>query len=441
MREIISLHIGQGGVNLGNACWELFCLEHNIQPDGTLSPEKTHNNDILETMFSENPSGSYTPRSIFIDSDPDPIDQIRKGPFNKAFHPDNLISGKQDFASNFVKGNNTEGKELFNKCEDQIRKVIESCDNLQGFIFTHAISGGTGSGFSALLYERFGIVYPKKTKVGFTIFPSPKYSDTIVEPYNSVFSLDTFIRDAEMIVAMDNEAVYDICSAHLDNEIPSYSNINRIMALAIASSLSSMRFKGGYLNTNLKELETNLVPFPNLHFTLSSFAPFIPPEKVHNKQPTITQITKAAFDKNYMLAKVDPKVGKYVACSLMYRGLINPWEVTNAVIKMRKKLDFINWVPSGFKTGINTQPPVFIPGDMAKVKNTLCAIMNTSAFGQILNSIEDRFHKLYNKRAFVHWFLGEGIRSELISSADWEFADLKRAYRSLEENDKESDSD
>ena len=34
MREVISIHIGQAGIQVGNACWELYCLEHGIQPDG-----------------------------------------------------------------------------------------------------------------------------------------------------------------------------------------------------------------------------------------------------------------------------------------------------------------------------------------------------------------------------------------------------------------------
>ena len=34
MRECISVHVGQAGVQMGNACWELYCLEHGIQPDG-----------------------------------------------------------------------------------------------------------------------------------------------------------------------------------------------------------------------------------------------------------------------------------------------------------------------------------------------------------------------------------------------------------------------
>lgn len=31
MRECISIHIGQAGIQVGNACWELYCLEHGIQ--------------------------------------------------------------------------------------------------------------------------------------------------------------------------------------------------------------------------------------------------------------------------------------------------------------------------------------------------------------------------------------------------------------------------
>ena len=41
MREVISIHIGQAGVQVGNACWELYCLEHGIQPDGQMPSDKT----------------------------------------------------------------------------------------------------------------------------------------------------------------------------------------------------------------------------------------------------------------------------------------------------------------------------------------------------------------------------------------------------------------
>ena len=36
MRECLSIHIGQAGVQIGNSCWELYCLEHGIAPDGEI---------------------------------------------------------------------------------------------------------------------------------------------------------------------------------------------------------------------------------------------------------------------------------------------------------------------------------------------------------------------------------------------------------------------
>ena len=41
MREVLTIMIGQGGCQMGNACWELFCLEHGIQPDGQMPSDKT----------------------------------------------------------------------------------------------------------------------------------------------------------------------------------------------------------------------------------------------------------------------------------------------------------------------------------------------------------------------------------------------------------------
>jgi hypothetical protein len=56
-REIISLHLGQAGVQVGNACWELYCLEQGIQPDGTLLPGRTGDTKGLSTFFDETSSG------------------------------------------------------------------------------------------------------------------------------------------------------------------------------------------------------------------------------------------------------------------------------------------------------------------------------------------------------------------------------------------------
>jgi len=74
---VLSIHIGQGGVQIGNACWELYCLEHGIQPDGMLSPQSCTNDEGFQTFFSETGGGKYVPRAVFLDLEPTVIGKLR----------------------------------------------------------------------------------------------------------------------------------------------------------------------------------------------------------------------------------------------------------------------------------------------------------------------------------------------------------------------------
>ena len=94
----------------------------------------------------------------------------------------------------------------------------------------NAVGGGTGSGFWSLLLERLSVDYGKKSKLGFTVYPSPKISTAVVEPYNSVLSTHSLLEHTDVAVILDNEATYDICRRNLDIERPTYTNLNRLIA-------------------------------------------------------------------------------------------------------------------------------------------------------------------------------------------------------------------
>merc|ERR1711981_1541627 len=96
MRECISVHVGQAGVQMGNSCWELYCLEHGLQPDGTMSSDKTTTDDSFSTFFSETGAGKHVPRAVFVD--------VRTGTYRQLFHPEQLITGKEDAANNYARG-------------------------------------------------------------------------------------------------------------------------------------------------------------------------------------------------------------------------------------------------------------------------------------------------------------------------------------------------
>ena len=263
MREAVSLHMGQSGIQTGNACWELYCLEHGIQPDGQMPSDKTigGGDDAFNTFFSETGAGKYVPRTVFVDLEPTVIDEVRTGTYRQLFHPEQLISGKEDAANNFARGHYTIGKEIVDLCLDRIRKLADNCTGLQGFLVFNAVGGGTGSGLGALLLERLSVDYGRKSKLSFTIYPSPQVSTAVVEPYNCVLSTHSLLEHTDVSFMVDNEALYDICRRNLDIERPTYTNLNRLIAQVISSLTASLRFDGA-LNVDVTEFQTNLVPYP-----------------------------------------------------------------------------------------------------------------------------------------------------------------------------------
>ncbi|KAI6238293.1 Tubulin alpha chain [Aphelenchoides fujianensis] len=435
MREVVSLHVGQAGVQIGNACWELYCLEHGIQPDGRMPSDATVGveDSSYNTFFSETHSGKHVPRAVFVDLEPTVVDEIRSGTYRNLFHPEQLITGKEDAANNYARGHYTIGKELIDTCMDRLRKTVEACHSMQGFVIFHSFGGGTGSGFASLLMERLSVDYGKKSKLEFSIYPAPQVSTSIVEPYNSILTTHTTLEHSDCSFLVDNEAIYDICRRDLTITRPTYTNLNRIIAQTVSSITASLRFDGA-LNVDLTEFQTNLVPYPRIHFPLATYSPIISAEKAYHEQLSVGDITNRCFEPGAQMVKCDPRNGKYMACCLLYRGNVIPKEVNSAIaaIKTKRSVAFVDWCPTGFKVGINYQPPTVVPGgDLAKVQRAVCMLSNTTAIAEAWARLDHKFDLMYAKRAFVHWFVGEGMEEGEFSEAREDMAALERDYEEV----------
>lgn len=147
------------------------------------------------------------------------------------------------------------GKEIVDLCLDRIRKLADNCTGLQGFLVFNAVGGGTGSGLGSLLLERLSVDYGKKSKLGFTIYPSPQVSTSVVEPYNSVLSTHSLLEHTDVAVLLDNEAIYDICRRSLDIERPTYTNLNRLVSQVTEFILG--RFNKYFINYLESMIDTN----------------------------------------------------------------------------------------------------------------------------------------------------------------------------------------
>ncbi|OQR95926.1 alpha-tubulin [Thraustotheca clavata] len=222
MHEIISVHLGQGGVQVGNACWELYCLEHGIQPNEEMPSDKTigGGNDAFSTFFSETKAGKNVPRAVFVDLEPTVCNEVHTLTYRKVYHPEQIISGKEDAANNYAGGHYTIGKELVDRVLDLVRKLADG----------------------SLLLERLSVDDGRKSKLNFTIYPSPQVLTAVVEPYNSVLATNSHLEYTDISVLLDNEAIYDICRRSLDIERLSHTNLNRLIAQVISSLTTSLSF-------------------------------------------------------------------------------------------------------------------------------------------------------------------------------------------------------
>jgi tubulin alpha len=445
MREIISLHIGQAGIQTGNACWELYTVEHGIEKDGMMAsddtPGEVQENDAFATFFSETSSGKHVPRAVFVDLEPTVVDEIRTGEYRTLYHPEQLISGKEDAANNYARGHYTIGKEIVDLTLDRIRKLTDQCTGLQGFLVFSSVGGGTGSGFGALLLERLSVDYGKKPKLAYTVYPAPQISTAVVEPYNSVLSTHALLEHTDVCVIVDNEAVYEICQSSLKIGAPSYPNLNRLIAQVISSLTASLRFDGA-LNVDITEFQTNLVPYPRIHFMLSSYSPIITASDASHEMMSVAELTASCFEPAQMMAKCDPRHGKYMATCLMYRGDVVPKDVNAAVAQMKTKrtIQFVDWCPTGFKCGVNYQPPSVVPGgDLAEVSRACAMISNTTAIAEVFARIDHKFDLMYAKRAFVHWYVGEGMEEGEFSEAREDLAALEKDYEEVGQDSVEDD--
>merc|ERR1712013_472308 len=308
MRECISVHVGQAGVQMGNACWELYCMEHGIQPDGMILPDQevAQTDDSFSTFFAQTGAGKHVPRAIFVDLEPTVVDEVRTGVYKQLFHPEQMVTGKGDAANNYARGHYTIGKEIADLVMDRIRKIADSCSGLQGFL---------------------------------------------------VF-----------------------------------------------------------------------------HFPLVTYAPVVSSEKAYHEQLTVAEITNACFEPQNQMVKCDPRSGKYMACCLLYRGDVVPKDVNAAIstIKTKRTIQFVDWCPTGFKVGINYQPPTVVPGgDLAKVMRAVCMISNTTAIAEAWARLDHKFDLMYAKRAFVHRYVGEGMEEGEFSEAREDLAALEKDYEEV----------
>mmetsp|Transcript_5592 Transcript_5592/g.9171 ORF Transcript_5592/g.9171 Transcript_5592/m.9171 type:complete len:450 (+) Transcript_5592:91-1440(+) len=429
MRECLSIHIGQAGVQTGNGCWELYCLEHGIQPDGQMPSDKTvgGGDDSFNTFFSETGAGKHVPRAVLVDLEPGVCDEVRTGTYRQLYHPEQIISGKEDAANNYARGHYTIGKEIVDLVLDRIRKLADNCTGLQGFMIFHATGGGCGSGFGSLLLERLSVDYGRKSKLSFTVTPAPQVATAVVEPYNHVLSSHSLLEHTDCTFCLDNEALYDICFRTLKLTTPTYGDLNHLVSAAICGTTCCLRFPG-QLNCDLRKLAVNMVPFPRLHFFMMGFAPLTSRGSQQYRALTVPELTQQQFDAKNMMCAADPRHGRYLTCACMFRGRMSTKEVDEQMLNVVNKNSsyFVEWIPNNVKASICDIPP-------KGLKMATTFVGNTTAIQEVWKRVSEQFTAMFRRKAFLHWYTGEGMDEMEFTEAESNMNDLVSEYQQYQD--------
>ncbi|KAI5150929.1 tubulin beta [Enteropsectra breve] len=427
MREIVHIQAGQCGNQIGTKFWETISEEHGIDQTGNYKGANDVQKERLEVYYNQSTSGKFVPRAVLVDLEPGTMTAVKEGAYGDLFRPDNIVFGQSGAGNNWAKGHYTEGAELIDNVMDAVRKEAEKSDALQGFQLTHSLGGGTGAGMGTLLVSKIKEEYPDRMLATFSVVPSPKVSDTVVEPYNATLSIHQLVENADETFCIDNDALYDICHNTLKIKSPSYDTLNHLVALVMSGVTTCLRFPG-QLNSDLRKLAVNMVPFPRLHFFCVGFAPLIAEGTSKYKTFSVSELTQQMFESNNMMTACDPKHGRYLTAAAVFRGKISMKDVEEQMSNMQSRNSdyFVEWIPNNVQTAVCNVAP-------SGLEMSATFIGNTTSIQELFKRVSDQFTAMFRRKAFLHWYTGEGMDELEFSEAESNLNDLLSEYQQYQE--------
>jgi len=426
-REIVCIAGGQCGNQIGAKFWEVICGEHGINTTGEYEGEEDNQLERINVYYNEATGGRYVPRSILMDLEPGTMDSVRAGQFGSIFRPDNFVFGQSGAGNNWAKGHYTEGAELIDSVLDVVRKEAEGCECLQGFQITHSLGGGTGSGMGTLLIAKIREEYPDRIMCTFSVFPSPKVSDTVVEPYNATLSIHQLVENADEVMVIDNEALYDICFRTLKLTTPTYGDLNHLVSAAMSGVTCGLRFPG-QLNGDLRKLAVNLIPFPRLHFFMIGFSPLTARSSQTYRALSVAELTTQMFDAKNMMCASDPRHGRYLTASALFRGKMATKEVDEQMVNVQNKNSsyFVEWIPNNIKSSVCDVAP-------ANLQMAVTFLGNSTSIMEMFKRVIEQFTLMFRRKAFLHWYTGEGMDEMEFTEAESNLNDLVSEYQQYQD--------
>jgi len=437
------VQVGQCGNQVGSEFWRKLCAEHGISKDGILEDYATQGGDRKDVFFYQADDEHYVPRALLLDLEPRVINSIQSSDIRNLFNQENIYLSKSGggAGNNWAEGF-TQGEAVQEDLLEMIDREVDGSDSLEGFVLTHSIAGGTGSGLGSYLLEALNDRYPKKLIQTYSVFPNQHdTSDTVVQPYNSLLTLKRLTLNADAVVVLDNTALNRIATERLHIENPSFAQVNSLVSTVMAASTTTLRYPG-YMNNDLVGMVASLVPVPKCHFLMTGYTPLTVdgekeagPVSTIRKTSVLDVMRRLLLPKNVMVSPFaksrELSTSKYLSILNIIQGEVEPAQVHKSLERIRERqlANFIEWGPASIQVALSKKSPY------VKTSHRVSGLMlaNQTSIRHLFNHTVAAYDKLVARKAFLDRYKGVDAYSRHGRDIELELDDAREVVESVSE--------
>ncbi len=215
----------------------------------------------------------------------------------------------------------------------------------------------------------------------------------------------------------------------------SVGDLNHLISATMSGVTCCLRFPG-QLNSDLRKLAVNLIPFPRLHFFMVGFAPLTSRGSQQYRSLTVPELTQQMWDAKNMMCAADPRHGRYLTASAMFRGKMSTKEVDEQMINVQNKNSsyFVEWIPNNVKSSVCDIPPIGL-----KMSSTF--VGNSTSIQEMFRRVSEQFTAMFRRKAFLHWYTGEGMDEMEFTEAESNMNDLVSEYQQYQDASAEEEGE
>ena len=435
--EIVTIGIGQAGVNILNEFYSTIMDEHKIDENGKFTGNYEDDNDKwlmfkYSTYFNHNKQNDrYIPRAIFIDCDQHSINSLQASNLGSLMPDEHFyLTEHSQPMMTWAKGFYKDGYEMVNDTMDIIRREFESHDVVQGYQFFNSIQGGLGGGFGSRLLQEMRNEYPDKPSFMYNVYPSTSSHHYVFAVYNCILTIAELLNNSDYCFVLDNDRCLNIAEKQCKLEHPTYDDLNWLISQVLSGQTSTLRFHAEpQINVTMRAFGVAMASRWRLKFFSLSHSPFYGKHS-YTYNSNVNGITKELLTND--VSNVELKDNKIMNMSISFRGNDENAmaDMDEYILSIQHKMsnDFVKWIPE-----MNVHSAFIYDGDnhfhdkYAPVIGT--ATIATTAIQELFKKIAKSFKRLYRRKAYLHWYKDDTMDEMEFNEAHKNVKDLIAEYQ------------